>query len=415
MFAAVCYSQQPFGEYVPGKDAQISSDKLNLENFIMNSQLNEFNSRVIKYRLDSLLVKTYDEYAGEYLDNNMHKFSFNENQQITSEITCFRGVTWYDAIKDEYYYSEEMLLDSTVHFNKNNEWDPIYKTALTYFPDGRLQSKINYSISELGWSPDYKYEFEYHPDTTIQYDYSNQQGNWEIDYKTFQVYIDGLISVETRLTDVNGEFKKNLQFNYEYNNGNLVMKTLTYPDDMNEWQLYPTIKYEYTYDSSNNLARYACSQVIPESTEWLLKFERDNSFDNQYTREDLIIPGTMDELYYRHMLTTTFENNYNSNPAVRSILIPKYNPITIDKVNSVTQSSIKVFPNPSNEYITVNLDSPLKKAEISIFNTTGTLVKKLLIDNNSIIQVTGLNAGLHLFSLTSEGKVIGSGKFVVEK
>lgn len=369
---------------------------------------------VLKYRMDSMVVKLYDQFTGEYLNNYMRKFTYNENQQVVTDIYSYWILSWNDRYKDEYYYNAAMQLDSTVHFDTPPDWNPDYKTVFNYYPDGKLQSEIFYNPENNNWMQEGKFEFKYRADTTIGVYYFYDEGIWEPQSKTIYEYTDGLLSVVTWLiTDNNGGFLNSNKAFYEYQNGNLI-SILGIGTDYNfQWLPYSNSKTDYIYDNSNNLERYAAYYRMDETSEWVLDFERINSYDNQFFREDLIIPSTLDELNYRHMLLDSYENTYY-NDETKVMYVPKYNPVLIEKVKSIIEMSANVYPNPTQDYITISWDAPAKAAELSVYDITGLLVKRFRINNNSTIPVADLCNGLHLYTLTSEGDVIGSGKFVVD-
>ena len=366
---------------------------------------------VLKYRMDSMVVKVYDEYSGIYQNNSLYKYTYNENQQLSTFIWCFWGLTWYDVYKEEYYYTN-MQLDSMTHYYNPPAWNPDYKRTFNYFPDGKIQSKIFYTFENGNWTQEEKCEYIYNADTTIELYYYYNQELWEPQTKTIYEYAGGLLLIETRfITDYNGGFLNSQRLSYEYQNGNLIYISGTSTDYNYEWLPYPTGKIEYLYDNSNNLEKYSTYYRMDEFSEWVLDFERINSYDNQFTREDLIIPSTMDELNYRHMLVDSYENTYYNETKV--MYVPKYNPVLIEKVKSIVEVSASIYPNPSEDYITISWKAPIKAAELSIYDITSSLVKRFQVSNNSAIPVADLSNGLHLYKLTNDGNVIGSGKFVV--
>lgn len=383
MFSVCCYGQQPKSE------------------------------PVLKYRMDSMVIKLYDEYTGQYENNSLHKYIYNEDQQVISDIWCFWGLTWYDVFKEIYYYNANTQLDSTIHFGSSPNWVPDNKTIFNYYPDGKLHTRINCYPGNNNWREIDKLEYEYLVDTIIEYNYSKIEGIWMPQTKTIYEYTDGLISVETRLiTDNDGGFINSFKNTYEYQNGNLIKIFGTSTDYNYEWLPYHGSLIDYIYDNSNNLESYAAYYRMDETSEWILDFERNNSYDNQFEREDLIIPSTMDELNYRHMLVNSYENTYY-NDQTKVMFLPRYNPVMVEKVKSILEMTANVYPNPTKDNITLSWEAPSKAAELSIFDNTGSLVNRFRINNNSTISVTDLSNGLHMYMLTSDGNVIGSGKFVV--
>tara|TARA_R110001632_G_scaffold43376_6_gene110143 strand:+ start:152300 stop:153046 length:747 start_codon:yes stop_codon:yes gene_type:complete len=74
--------------------------------------------------------------------------------------------------------------------------------------------------------------------------------------------------------------------------------------------------------------------------------------------------------------------------------------------------SFKMFPNPASDLVNIQLPSGSDKAEVSIFDYTGRLMKsKTITSNDSKLDVNNLSNGMYLIRVTSNNK-IGAQRFI---
>ena len=71
-----------------------------------------------------------------------------------------------------------------------------------------------------------------------------------------------------------------------------------------------------------------------------------------------------------------------------------------------------MFPNPASDLVNIQLPSGSDKAEVSIFDYTGRLMKsKTITSNDSKLDVNNLSNGMYLIRVTSNNK-IGAQRFI---
>jgi len=74
--------------------------------------------------------------------------------------------------------------------------------------------------------------------------------------------------------------------------------------------------------------------------------------------------------------------------------------------------SFKMFPNPASDLVNIQLPAGSDKAEVSIFDYTGRLMKsKTITSNDSKLDVNNLSNGMYLIRVTSNNK-IGAQRFI---
>jgi phosphatidylserine/phosphatidylglycerophosphate/cardiolipin synthase-like enzyme len=96
----------------------------------------------------------------------------------------------------------------------------------------------------------------------------------------------------------------------------------------------------------------------------------------------------------------------------------RYNEVTLS-TDEVTQTELKIFPNPTSDWVTLQFEGGGSAATVSIFSLDGKLIKQLNItafngSNGLVLDVTGLPAGLYLLQY-NEGNRTGTQRLAISK
>ena len=105
---------------------------------------------------------------------------------------------------------------------------------------------------------------------------------------------------------------------------------------------------------------------------------------------------------------STFEGSLMMRPVFGKKL-----PLSINNTK-ISNIDINIYPNPANNIINIEFDKIINNGEISIYNSTGYLVKKeYLIENSKTINLSDLNNGLYFIKITENSNIIASKKVLV--
>jgi len=89
---------------------------------------------------------------------------------------------------------------------------------------------------------------------------------------------------------------------------------------------------------------------------------------------------------------------------------------TIGSVLAVNDNRLlqfSMFPNPSDNYVTLQLPSDVDKVQVSVFDYLGkALLQKSISSNNNTLDISNLSAGIYFVRIQSDSKV-GTKKLVV--
>jgi hypothetical protein len=77
-----------------------------------------------------------------------------------------------------------------------------------------------------------------------------------------------------------------------------------------------------------------------------------------------------------------------------------YTTISVEEVSEDFIFDVKLFPNPTNDNITVSINGA-DQCNLKIYNLNGSLIHNLNVTTNEIINLNDFNSGVYLFQLTS--------------
>jgi OOP family OmpA-OmpF porin len=160
-------------------------------------------------------------------------------------------------------------------------------------------------------------------------------------------------------------------------------------------------------------------QVTPQ-------FENFNgNFINDTTSWQLIKGNYMASGGEKYIYIGNFRNDANTVVDINSVGSRTY--VYIDNVQVYECDSLigieenpfektKIYPNPAQDFVSIDLPKNISQAQLSIYNLTGQLVlQKQIIQPNQTIPITELGNGIYIFVVESEDRVVGRERVVVLK
>ncbi len=105
-------------------------------------------------------------------------------------------------------------------------------------------------------------------------------------------------------------------------------------------------------------------------------------------------------------------NGNNTNDSGDKVVTTSTSDFSVLGLSKEVQLDFAMYPNPSTDYVTVQLPSGSLKADVSVFDLAGRLMKTSSITSSSNkIDVQDLSTGMYILKIESEGKV-GSKQFL---
>jgi OmpA-OmpF porin, OOP family len=84
-------------------------------------------------------------------------------------------------------------------------------------------------------------------------------------------------------------------------------------------------------------------------------------------------------------------------------------------VDEKLKEEIKIYPNPPQDFVSIDIPENYQNTQLSIYNLTGQLVVQKQIISNQQIPISELGNGMYIFVIESGDRVIGRERVVVER
>ncbi len=338
------------------------------------------------------LTSTSEEFENNvwvYLYRNL--FVYNDDNQITEEVvTTFDSGNWANLERTTYTYDENTYLVMTVfEFWHNNNWEVNSRRLYTNDSSGKM-------LVELGEN--------------------NDNGNWVALYRNTCSYNDNG-NLETWLYEncVNNVWENDFINTYSYDEYNRLTCTLTEFSEQNP-PFEMTERYICTYDTDGNMTTYL-HEYLTSDIFWENDYRITCTYDNNgnsisATRESWV----NDEWQVNDNFLPLF---YNQQQCIDAEYYGyHYEASFISTTTGVAgvqnDNSIEIYPNPSNDYIEVNLPEKMTFSTLSVYNVLGNCLLKTQASGTSArIDIQSLAAGSYLLVVQSGGEKRVS-RFVVQ-
>jgi hypothetical protein len=370
-----------------------------------------------KMVLESVGETTYDagknriQYVSTYLDETTNQFiteyketySYDKNGNMTQSINNYWDTTNNQAkeVKTNYTYdSGKNLIQSIMSYfdDLTNQFIFWYKDDYKYNGNNKEIQHISYiwdSYSAKEWEPNSKTESTYDSQSNL------------------------ILSLKSGANNVNNTWTWALDNKYEYtydSNGIKTQYIIYDMDNNNQWKLHDKIVYVID-DNRNTTQNLYYFSWDTQTNQWDGGiYKEEYTFNNDYTKNDLILPFDYDDAIFTHMITEIkgFDWDSSTNEWVAvSQMSPLYSPQNVTAVNQRDAGLVSVFPNPCSEFVSVSFPGLGSLASFELFDAQGRRLILKEIGNNEKLSLQGLNSGIYLYNLNIDGK-IQRGKLVKE-
>ena len=407
------------------------------------------SGQAVKQRLDSLSYIEEDDKGKIEFVYDVNGMLIQEREYYWDETTAkmtFGSVaeTTYDTHKNEIQYMNTYLDDSTNQFvieykviysydNNGNKIQAITyqpnndhlliqvdKTDYTYDSKGKLVQQVTSSFDEntnqfVFW---YKYEYTYNVngnETQQIYYYwdSYNSKQWEPSSKyesTYDPKGNLILLIESDRTYVNNTLLWVLRGKYEYTydpNGNLTQELEYDLDNNNQLALDDKIVYAYD-DAGNNTINFYYSNWDVQTNQWGDIYKEEYTYDNRYTKNDLILPPDWFEDEITHMITEIkglYHDSTTDEWLTEFQISFAYSPVNVTSAPQPDAEMVSIYPNPCSEFVTVSFPDNYTKVSFELFDVQGRKLISKDIDSNEKVSLIGLNSGMYLYNLNMDGKI----------
>lgn len=250
----------------------------------------------------------------------------------------------------------------------------------------------------------------------MYYNWNQESGQWEVTNKTEYLYDDE--GNKTEKTDYRWD-KENVQWIITYL---MIWKY----DANNDWIRGEFGNERYTenkYDSYRNLIER--NSFVWGWGKWIPERRDEYQYNNYYTVAELLLPlkqvnpinywQNLNDLDLRHMITTHYYTEWWYEGKVQDTSYYKdsfyYSEKIVTDVPDNTYSSIKIYPNPADEYFIIEKGNT-GPGKIELFDFQG--IKVLMMNFTGKVQIPAiqLKSGLYFCRINSNNRFY-YGKIVV--
>ena len=166
-----------------------------------------------------------------------------------------------------------------------------------------------------------------------------------------------------------------------------------------------TFYYQYTIEAGNHF-------VIPNGKNAML----------ESVNEVILNPGFDAQYGSVFVAQIDVDNNMNTNMRLASGIKRKQKPFdnleiiynAYDQGSLNNKTSLNLYPNPTNQYLTIEVDNSCTSCELEIFNVLGLSVigRKLIKEKKMEIDLSQLGSGFFLIKIYQYNELVSSKKFI---
>ncbi|MBT8232319.1 MAG: T9SS type A sorting domain-containing protein [Saprospiraceae bacterium] len=363
----------------------------------------EFNKEhLVERSFISIWDGTYDSWdeSNAYVVNS---YSYNEVGLVTKRE--FQDLSAIQAGRlqsyNAYNYNEDNLLTSVSVYIWNADQDSLLhrrEVEYNYNSLNNLEEIISFSYDlNDGWELD--------DSTYFQYNELNQLTN-EKQYYT--VGPDQIMTIRD-------------EHFYTYNEEGQLIKDLhftRFDEESNTWKDADiTLNFYYNYGS---LAQSLTLDSVPNSFENRLYYESNYShFQNMPSDRVLIFQplnkttptfNIHDEKYVQKEVTH-YSGGGNSTQILDYKAVFYYSPLETSSTEIEIDGEMKLFPNPTSDFITLTLPNASAQIQVEICNIHGQLVKSDELFSGEKIDISFLDKGVYFYS-AKVNEIVYGGKFM---
>jgi hypothetical protein len=315
--------------------------------------------------------------------------TYNSNniiEEFIFELWNTNNSIWENSRRATFNYSGQNLLESIIYIWINNAWQPDTKTIGNY--NGNLQAE------------------------SILQTWDNINSIWVNSTKSDYIYDnEGRLTTLTEFLWENNNWVNNEQSNNTYNtNFNLdTIIQLIWDVNTSSWlNKYRTI---YTYNNSDLLIEREREEWI--NGQWIKRDKKTNNYDvNNRVNESINSEWNETLMAYefksRNLITRNSEGlrtivvsqTYTGGWINSSRTRNTYPPCATLSEEEFSYGKIKLYPNPSNSILNIDLPTLLINSSIKIFDMQGKLViQKSIKEIKNTIDISSLSKGLYIAKL----------------
>lgn len=355
---------------------------------------------------EKLTSATDEHYDGsEWKEYGYHTYTYDETGNLVETNHYYWDWVesdWGLSSTDVFTYNEnnKMLTESYESFGEEAE-----STRVTYTYDvgGKITEQLEETKEQSVWVNKSKFDFGYSNDilstgTKTDWDGSAWVVGEESGLYSLQYNPNGTVAfsiIEYQWDDQGSTWLSKSRTAYTYDANDRLTLRAEQEWNGSVWE-DSGYKEEYTYDSNGNIINTKDYEY--DVDKWVLEYEKTYSFDSNTLLSTYIHPFAISEL------DALLGESENVNKVLSSINGDNNDRTTyhysddVANISQVNSAVIKVFPNPTDDFVTIN-DDYYSIKEVVVYNVVGEVVK---VSSNTSFSIKELASGVYILKIETK-------------
>ena len=407
------FSDESEYEYLP------IENYLSYKNKQERTSLNTLKNATAIQSLDSLIRYSFDLNTSQWFNQGRTKYTYNSNEKLEVLSSWDENTSqWNNFRKYQYNFDTDEKLTLSIQYNwdaNTNQWINYKKREYFYDTDGKRTVKYYYSwdANTNQWTNSFKVEYSYDANEYLQaityFHWDSSTNQWLNSSKNEYFFdADGNLTLyffyQWDSSISQWMFASKTEYTYDVNGNRILIIRYNWDLDIDQW--INDNKTEYSYDANGNRILEIFSTWDLNTNNWLKSYKKESNMDLSINLTDLILPWWYPYYNSNKILD---DLKYNWNDATNSWELSSngiyyYSDVTANVNQTTNNNLVTVYPNPANNNLHITLNNNSNAAIFNLFDIQG---KKLItqnVINNEPINISHLNAGMYLYSITTNGK-----------
>ncbi|HPF51238.1 MAG TPA: T9SS type A sorting domain-containing protein [Draconibacterium sp.] len=436
-----------------------STDPLEKSGFLSNLNIQLKSTYSEDWKLDSIVATAWDVSSQTIKPSYWQVFNTLEDK-LQFEIRNYRMDDkkghWIINEAQYYNFNADGLLDS-VEFQTHVTVNYILYKKFNYtYENGRLQAEVSKKkFDEFDdWEYLDRFEYEYDSLGRLERVYTQKKDPFNLNYWTTYEYVeytyDSMGNVVRRsyfdYDDYEMVSTKTSELLYTYDEQNRLENIVEYVEGWQAGTLVEEAKQEYFYDEADRLIQVIISHWDYDLDNWLGKIHNSQDFDrggdtllvletefwdSAWILRDRVVYEAPNFIQKSNVQSSEFifsflpvyeqdgvacENifNYERNSLGwqdRGVTTHYFSQIGPVDVPLVSKPSVKIYPNPTSDYLLVEGNAE-GSYEIIIRDLNGHSLLHKKVQGNNRINVQSFSSGIYFIEIDQDGKRIFTDKFI---
>ncbi len=394
--------------------------------------------------------------SGEQYNGRQEEYFYNEMGQCTLHYTNEQDLStlyWLRKDREELGWNEQtnsFEYRRSAWNNDLSEFEYIFKNVVSFTSSNQPDESLSYSWDGDRWKTTGRDDYDYNDADSIKtintYNWNEGAEEWELEYKeeyyyTNNVILDSILDywdigfgLEFNSKDILIYNEQGLQeFNlyYEWNGSNwdpIVKDEYKYTPEGKEtlWTYYEwdadeerfveNYYEENIYTAAGDVKKYTVADYDLDAEAWEPFWIVEKFYDENVDGSTIIWPNPAfyEPVSFHHkpvfdLLTVLFDNNeWGWGDSV----IYFYGNI-ISATIPVSELNVNVYPNPTSDQMTIQMEELGPSATITFFDQQGKFAATRPLQSNVPVSISGLIPGTYVYRIRN-GIEFYSGKIVKE-